>query len=471
MNPANFLVVFILTGSVTALCCLRPSKSLRYLAIVTALLLLNVTAVTVVALQDRSQNLVLRLLSGHTLTDRVELASHFAAACLGVLSGLTFIAATANRWRALFVTLLFGGSTTGLALIAARDVISPYLSEPGASGGSGFVKREAAPGWRVRKLIDLNLSPAAICCDGDQALLVSGYAGGYLQHGTVVRIRLGDGKPTVEPVASGMTRPHGVASFDGDVYVSRAGQYARAVGGRLVQESTGAVTRIRDLSGDGVYDHFEDIVSGLPGAQLPDGLHQNNAIVFTPDGKLMITVGTPTDHAPPLGDHDGTILRCNPDGSDLEVFAHGFRNPFGITVGPGQQLFATDNDPNVADLGDKLVWLQQGKHYGHPYDAHDRFDVEGITPPLLKLASAQGLAYMPPGTGTEIDDRLLVASFSSDTINSIVVDLASQPPEASVEFLASVPSVVALCTSESGHVYACSYADRAIYEIYPARDR
>src|SRR5690606_12521834 len=39
----------------------------------------------------------------------------------------------------------------------------------------------------------------------------------------------------------------------------------------------------------------------------------------------------------------GTVLRMNPDGTDLEVFAWGLRNPFGLQWGPDGNLYAADN--------------------------------------------------------------------------------------------------------------------------------
>jgi glucose/arabinose dehydrogenase len=39
----------------------------------------------------------------------------------------------------------------------------------------------------------------------------------------------------------------------------------------------------------------------------------------------------------------GAILRCNPDGTDLEVVAWGLRNPYGIAFHPDGRLFATEH--------------------------------------------------------------------------------------------------------------------------------
>ena len=41
---------------------------------------------------------------------------------------------------------------------------------------------------------------------------------------------------------------------------------------------------------------------------------------------------------------EATILRMNPDGSDLEVFATGLRNPYDLAFSPTGDLFATDNN-------------------------------------------------------------------------------------------------------------------------------
>lgn len=68
----------------------------------------------------------------------------------------------------------------------------------------------------------------------------------------------------------------------------------------------------------------------------------------------------------------GTILRFNPDGSELEVFAWGLRNPFGVMWGPGQQLYVSDNGFDergsrpIANAPDVIWRVKQGFWYGWP---------------------------------------------------------------------------------------------------------
>lgn len=69
---------------------------------------------------------------------------------------------------------------------------------------------------------------------------------------------------------------------------------------------------------------------------------------------------------------NGTILRMDPDGSDLEVFAWGFRNPFGLAFGQDGRLFCADAGSDVrgsrpcANEPEKLFVVTQDAFYGWP---------------------------------------------------------------------------------------------------------
>jgi glucose/arabinose dehydrogenase len=68
----------------------------------------------------------------------------------------------------------------------------------------------------------------------------------------------------------------------------------------------------------------------------------------------------------------GTILRMNPDGSDLEVYAWGLRNPFGVMWGPDGKLYASDNGYDergsrpIAHAPDLLWVVKKDAWYGFP---------------------------------------------------------------------------------------------------------
>jgi glucose/arabinose dehydrogenase len=82
--------------------------------------------------------------------------------------------------------------------------------------------------------------------------------------------------------------------------------------------------------------------------------------------------GKQTDRVTGQVKANGTILRMNPDGSGLEVFAWGLRNPFGLRFGPDGTLYATDNGYDergsrpIANAPDCIWAIRQGGYYGFP---------------------------------------------------------------------------------------------------------
>lgn len=69
---------------------------------------------------------------------------------------------------------------------------------------------------------------------------------------------------------------------------------------------------------------------------------------------------------------NGAILRCNPDGSNLEVVAWGLRNPYGLAFTSDGRLFATEHGMDergaryVFDDPDDFYEIKQGEWYGWP---------------------------------------------------------------------------------------------------------
>jgi glucose/arabinose dehydrogenase len=69
---------------------------------------------------------------------------------------------------------------------------------------------------------------------------------------------------------------------------------------------------------------------------------------------------------------NGAILRCDLDGSNLEVVAWGLRNPYGLAFTQDGRLFATEHGMDergsryVVDDPDDFYEIQQGEWYGWP---------------------------------------------------------------------------------------------------------
>ncbi len=69
---------------------------------------------------------------------------------------------------------------------------------------------------------------------------------------------------------------------------------------------------------------------------------------------------------------NGAILRCNPDGSKMEVVAWGLRNPYGLAFTDDGRLFSTEHGMDergaryIVDDPDDFYEIKEGEWYGWP---------------------------------------------------------------------------------------------------------
>lgn len=121
-----------------------------------------------------------------------------------------------------------------------------------------------------------------------------------------------------------------------------------------------------DLQARGPSEHVID---------FPKDGHANRDILFEPGGqKMLIAIGSfsnADDADQPSEKNRANILECNPDGSNLHVYAYGIRNPSFMAFDPKtKNLWTTVNERD--GLGDNLVpdyitHVQRGGFYGWPW--------------------------------------------------------------------------------------------------------
>jgi len=127
--------------------------------------------------------------------------------------------------------------------------------------------------------------------------------------------------------------------------------------------------------------------------KLPSGGHWTRGLLYHPgENKLYISVGSKSNIAeePP---QRAAILRCNLDGSDLEIFASGLRNPVGLALQPVSKMIWTAVNERDG-LGDDLVpdyatSVVAGGFYGWPYSYIGSIPMPGYAdkrPDLVKRA-------------------------------------------------------------------------------------
>lgn len=229
-----------------------------------------------------------------------------------------------------------------LAACGTSSERSPTGSPTGATGG-------IPPGFHLSVFAE-GLGAARFMAFGpDGVLYVTS-----IHDGKVLALpdRNHDGRADqVITFAENLLSPHGLAWHDGWLYVGESHQ----------------VIRLRDTTGDLRADERQVVVPDLPAGEM----HFTRTVGFGPDGGLYVSVGSSCNACKETDPRRAAILRYNPDGSGMEIYARGLRNAVGFTWHPEtKELWATDNGRDW--LGDDLPpddlnLVRRGGDYGWPY--------------------------------------------------------------------------------------------------------
>lgn len=123
------------------------------------------------------------------------------------------------------------------------------------------------------------------------------------------------------------------------------------------------ITRLHDTNNDGEADFYEnfnnDAYVSLNGHEYVTCLETDRA------GNFYYLKGN-CDSAIP---HDGSVLRVSADGSKLDVFATGFRNPNGMSIGPNDEITAAPQEGEWTPAS-AVFSVHQGGFYGGMMSHH-----------------------------------------------------------------------------------------------------
>ena len=204
----------------------------------------------------------------------------------------------------------------------------------------------------------------------------------------------------------------GVLYFDGWVYVTAIPD----------------VWRFKDADGDGVADQKELIATGF-GGHIAYAGHDMHGLRLGPDGRIYWTIGdkggnvTSKEGKHFYFPHRGAVLRCEPDGSGFEVYAHGIRNTQEIAFDDFGNVFGVDNDGDQPKERERLMYLLEGSDSGwrnqHQYQkSESRWMKENmwmpagqpdqplfITPPIANYSDGPAGFLHEPGHALDGDLR------------------------------------------------------------------
>ncbi|AMV36476.1 PVC-type heme-binding CxxCH protein [Planctomyces sp. SH-PL62] len=218
---------------------------------------------------------------------------------------------------------------------------------------------------------------------------------------------------------------------------------------------------LRDTDGDGKADVRKSLHTGY-GVHVGFLGHDLHGLIFGPDGKLYFSIGdrgfnlvTPEGRKLAVLD-SGSVLRCDPDGANLEVVATGLRNPQELAFNDTGDLFTVDNN---SDGGDKarFVHIIEGGDSGWRigYQFIEKPNSRGVwnsekmwtpelegkpayqIPPLANFSDGPSGLAIYPGVGLNDGEkgRFYLSDFRGAAATSGVRSFAVRPRGASFELV------------------------------------
>lgn len=260
----------------------------------------------------------------------------------------------------------------------------------------------------------------------------------------------GDGKVDKVTTYAKVEHPRGVVYRNGTVWV--------------MHPPTLSVFQDRD--GDGVAEYNEELVTGLTTDQITNrgGDHTTNCVRMGIDGWLYIGVGDYGIKEAKGKDgrsivlRGGGIVRVRPDGTELEIYCIGLRNPFDLAIDPSMNLFTRDNTNDGAGWDTRVSLLFQTGIYGYT-QLFANFTDE-IMPTLGTFGGGGGtgsLFIQDPRWPARYNNVLLTGDWGRSEVYRHELTKAAPTFHLTQEVFMKMPRATGMDLDANGHLYVASW--------------
>lgn len=224
--------------------------------------------------------------------------------------------------------------------------------------------------------------------------------------------------------------------------------------------------KLTDKDGDGVAEVRESLATGF-GVRTQFIGHDLHGLRMGPDGKLYFSIGdrgsnvVTVDKKKLFLPDEGCVLRCDPDGKNMEIVHRGLRNPQELAFDDFGNLFTYDNN---CDSGDRARWVQIveggdsgwrcGYQYGTlmhtpsvpqgnrgPWNTEKIWHTQNpdqpayVVPPLMHIGNGpSGITHYPGvGLNNKYSNHFFACDFTATPGGSVIWDVSVKPKGASFE--------------------------------------
>lgn len=234
--------------------------------------------------------------------------------------------------------------------------------------------------------------------------------------------------------ATGLNQPLGLVVVDDVIYVNGRDQ----------------ITRLHDLNGDGQADYYENFNNMVMAATNFHAFNLN--LEVDSQGRFLWAKSTPWPPGDPsdltsaaeIAPHHGVLFRLSPDGEDLEIIATGLRNPNGLTIGPDDEIYFSDNQGNWVPTSKVTRIVEDGFHGFVPsahranyVDSWAPTDEEWVKPMIWTPHAGPGSDNSPsqpriidnPSWPEELQGHMLLTSYGRGTLSLVLMDEVDGKPQ------------------------------------------